>query len=205
MKHGIESHFVRPDRVYATSVLTPVTGYEPVADAMQVAARFVGNGRGLAGPSASVALMGRKGGQAVRALFTNIGPRGRNLRGSVSLLGSTVSLLGSPFQGLRDWLSNLFATLRAKWESRKILKQLAPVTPTGVVSVDTSPRPTAASQAITRAGELPPAKDSPAIAAMRLMPALPAPYTSSSAIAAVIAPGATAMNQRLGNLWRWGN
>lgn len=202
MKHGIESHFVRPDRVYATSVLSPITGYEPVNDAMQVAARFVGNGRGLAGPSSEVQLMGRKGGQAVRALFTS--PRGRGLRGAVTLLGA----LASPFQGLRDWLNGMLANIRARWEARKVLKQLVPVGAGAgagkVVTLDTSPRATGAATAVTAAGALPPAHQSPASAAARIMPALPAPYTSSSAIAAVIAPGAHAMNQKLNNLWRWG-
>lgn len=48
MKHGIEQHLVRPDRVYATGVWTPTVGYQPTRDAMEVAARFVAD-RGLAG------------------------------------------------------------------------------------------------------------------------------------------------------------
>lgn len=39
-KHGAEMHFVRPDGVYRTSVLQAIPGYQPVSNAMEVAARF---------------------------------------------------------------------------------------------------------------------------------------------------------------------
>jgi hypothetical protein len=39
-KHGAELHFVRPDGVYRTSVLQAIPGYQPVSNAMEVAARF---------------------------------------------------------------------------------------------------------------------------------------------------------------------
>jgi hypothetical protein len=61
--HGIEQHFVRPDRVYATGVWTPIVGYQPAEAANQVAARFVSGGQGLGmfsgGLGSSVHLLGR--------------------------------------------------------------------------------------------------------------------------------------------------
>jgi hypothetical protein len=39
-RHGGESHFVRPDRVYKTGVLTPIGGFQPQADVMAVAQSF---------------------------------------------------------------------------------------------------------------------------------------------------------------------
>jgi hypothetical protein len=39
-RHGGGAHFVRPDRVYRTSVLAPTIGYDPTADAQGVAASF---------------------------------------------------------------------------------------------------------------------------------------------------------------------
>ncbi len=40
IRHGGESHFVRPDRVYRTGVLTPIVGFQPQADVMSVAQAF---------------------------------------------------------------------------------------------------------------------------------------------------------------------
>lgn len=37
MRHGGESHVVRPDRVYRTGVLTSMVGYQPQADVQAVA------------------------------------------------------------------------------------------------------------------------------------------------------------------------
>jgi hypothetical protein len=39
-RHGGTSHYVRPDRVYRTSVLQPAIGYDPNADVQSVAASF---------------------------------------------------------------------------------------------------------------------------------------------------------------------
>ncbi len=40
LRHGGESHNMRPDRVYRTSVLSPIAGYAPGADVQAVAAAF---------------------------------------------------------------------------------------------------------------------------------------------------------------------
>lgn len=40
VRHGGESHVVRPDRVYRTGVLAPIVGYQPGADVQAVAAAF---------------------------------------------------------------------------------------------------------------------------------------------------------------------
>ena len=39
-RHGNELHLIRPDRVYGTGVLTSIPGFNPVPNAMDVAARF---------------------------------------------------------------------------------------------------------------------------------------------------------------------
>jgi hypothetical protein len=39
-RHGGEAHVVRPDRVYRTSVLTPIVGYQPQMDVQAVARAF---------------------------------------------------------------------------------------------------------------------------------------------------------------------
>jgi hypothetical protein len=39
-RHGGEAHVVRPDRVYRTSVLSPIVGYNPTADVQAVARAF---------------------------------------------------------------------------------------------------------------------------------------------------------------------
>ncbi len=58
-RHGDEAHFIRPDGVYITSELQPAVGagFNPVADTMAVAARFVAP-TGLAGPVGTVHLLG---------------------------------------------------------------------------------------------------------------------------------------------------
>lgn len=40
VRHGAASHFMRPDRVYRTGVIPPVTGFNPAEDVMNVAAEF---------------------------------------------------------------------------------------------------------------------------------------------------------------------
>lgn len=48
LRHGDGGHHVRPDRVYRTGVLTPITGYQPEADVQAVAMDFTqGPARGL--------------------------------------------------------------------------------------------------------------------------------------------------------------
>ena len=67
-RHGGSSHYMRPDAVYKTSVLRPMTGYIPQQDVMNVAMDFTqgpymfmqgsmpAQGQGVAGPQ--VKLMG---------------------------------------------------------------------------------------------------------------------------------------------------
>lgn len=40
MRHGDGMHYMRPDRVYRTSVLSPMYGYQPGADVQHVATMF---------------------------------------------------------------------------------------------------------------------------------------------------------------------
>lgn len=40
MRHGGGSHYIRPDRVYRTGVVSPSYGYQPEADVMSVAEAF---------------------------------------------------------------------------------------------------------------------------------------------------------------------
>lgn len=40
IRHGGASHYMRPDRVYRTSVLSPIAGYSPGADVQAVAMGF---------------------------------------------------------------------------------------------------------------------------------------------------------------------
>lgn len=55
-RHGGEAHTVRPDRVYRTSVLSPIVGYQPGADVQAIATAFTqgppraGSLAGLNGP-----------------------------------------------------------------------------------------------------------------------------------------------------------
>lgn len=47
-RHGDGAHFMRPDRVYRTSVLSPMVGYQPQADVQHVAMMFTqGPERGM--------------------------------------------------------------------------------------------------------------------------------------------------------------
>lgn len=162
-KHGIEQHFVRPDRVYATGVWSPTAGYQPAEDAMQVAARFVSGGQGrttLAGPQAQVTLLGR----GFRAPMT-----------------------------LRERWDTFVARVRARIDSSRIRRELKALPAAAAqVVLDTSPRPAAPSpMAIPTQGAWAPAAQSPASAAASIgrgkapdsAPLLPAP-----AAAAQLAP-----------------
>jgi hypothetical protein len=53
-RHGAELHVLRPDRVYATSVLSPIVGYNPGADVMAVAQNFTSRGYNV--PTAGMSL-----------------------------------------------------------------------------------------------------------------------------------------------------
>jgi len=48
-RHGAGMHLVRPDRVYSTGVLAPMTGYAPGRDAQMVAAEFTKRSQNLGG------------------------------------------------------------------------------------------------------------------------------------------------------------
>ena len=114
----MSKHLVRPDRVYATGVLTPIVGYQPAQDAQQVAARFVGGGQ-LAGPRAEVQLLGRRPGIQ---LF------GRALRGPI---------LDSVWLRVQNW----FAGLKVRLQVHRIQADLKTLPAPAVFSIDTSPRP----------------------------------------------------------------
>ena len=67
MRHGGDSHYMRPDGVYKTAVLQPLVGYSPQQDVMNVAQEFTqgpysfqqgGMGLGGLGRRAPVALLG---------------------------------------------------------------------------------------------------------------------------------------------------
>ncbi len=63
-RHGDGSHYMRPDRVYRTSVLSPMVGYQPGADVNAVAMAFTQgpyrgmmlSGLGAPGPLARLGL-----------------------------------------------------------------------------------------------------------------------------------------------------
>ena len=55
-RHGGGSHFVRPDRVYRTGVLSSTMGYDPTADVESVAASFTQYPADLSLPDASTDL-----------------------------------------------------------------------------------------------------------------------------------------------------
>lgn len=57
-RHGGELHLVRPDRVYATSVLSPIVGYNPGADVMAVAQNFTNRGYDVPTAGMSLSLAG---------------------------------------------------------------------------------------------------------------------------------------------------
>lgn len=183
-KHGIENHFVRPDRVYATSVWTPIVGYQPVSDAMQVAARFVQD-RGLAGAGLIQRWRWRK--QAQKNGFT----------GGLGFAPG-------------NWLRDLIAGFKARIMAAKIQRQLAK-RGGAMVSVDTSPRPTGAAQIVDAVrGLLPmPSVISPMQAANAVSNqgtvAAAAPTVLPQSAANVVAPGAHAMSVYLSNQWRQGN
>jgi hypothetical protein len=69
-RHGGGSHFVRPDRVYRTGVLTSTMGYEPHQDVEAVAAAFTQYPMDLQAPAPSGAMSGL--GRAVLGT-TNLG------------------------------------------------------------------------------------------------------------------------------------
>jgi hypothetical protein len=174
-RHGQEMHFVRPDRVYATGVLSPIVGYQPAEDAQQVAARFVGGGQGLglAGPRAEVRLMG----------------------------GSFRPLRGARFDSILSWFRNLVANFRVRMQVarlRREMKVLPPAsgqTPSGKNELDTSPRPGVPPQP----GSIPvqsgwsPSPQSPAGIATTLNPVPEVPTMPSISASMQLAPQATSL------------
>lgn len=111
-KHGSEQHFVRPDFTYITTVLqATATGYQPTQDAMEVGSRFVAP-MGLAG-------------QRMTRHFGD---------GSAAPVGPTM-----PFgQRVRAW----WAGVKSRAMARRIAAQSRLLPPaSGVVTIDTSPRP----------------------------------------------------------------
>lgn len=133
-RHGAEQHFIRPDGVYITSELqpTPGSGFNPVADTMAIAARFVAP-TGLAGPMAHLA-----DGRPVHSRngFNHARPKRRwaHLLPTRQLGG-----LGAPT--LRDRWFAFKARVRANVQANKFIQdmRIRPMLP-GVVTVDTSPR-----------------------------------------------------------------
>jgi hypothetical protein len=139
-RHDQEQHFVRPDRVYATSVLSPIVGYQPAEDAMQVGARFVSGGQGLGFP---------------HFRFKRPLPI-RLFRG-----------LGAPSLNLFSWIRDRWAAVKARVEVKKMVRDLRylPAAP-AQVTLDTSPRPPAPYPgALMTKGGWAPAPQSPATAA----------------------------------------
>lgn len=196
-RHGIESHWVRPDRVYATSVLTPIVGFQPVSNAMGVAAQFI-QGPGLAGPGLLQRWRWRK--QAQRTGVFYGGMRGAGL--------------GFGTAGILNWLRNLIAGIKARFMSASIQRQLATKAANGqptVISVDTSPRMTVGAQIVDAVrGLLPmPSVTSPAMSAGALQNQMTvpgaAPTVSPAQAAYAVTPGAADMTVFLTNQWRQGN
>jgi hypothetical protein len=139
MKHGIESHFVRPEAVYATSVLTPIVGYQPVDDAYQMAARFVAGGQGLAGAS----------------FHGFAGLRGESMFPGTYTAHQSTSLYG-PRETVLTWLRARYAavqthlaTVKVRVQAKRVEKQLRKLPPQAAPQaqanqamhqLDTSPR-----------------------------------------------------------------
>lgn len=172
MSNGIREHFVRPDRVYATGVLSPIVGYQPTEDAQQVAMRFVSGGQGLgyAGP-----------------------------RGEIKLMGGMRGLGGARFDGFINWIRNLIARIRVRVDlarlrnAMKVLPPGASVPTNGKSEVDTSPRPAAPSPtSIPTESGWSPTPTSPSAVAASFNPAPQEPPTLPSMAASMqLAPQAT--------------
>lgn len=113
-RHGGSSHYVRPDRVYRTGVLTPIpTGYQPQADVMAVAQEFT------QGPYAFQ--QGNAGTMVASGVSGVAGPRVTLLGGPpIQFLGPKVTLLG----GLHavsnlGWLQRTYLRIKAWMAARK--------------------------------------------------------------------------------------
>ncbi len=61
VRHGAGSHFMRPDRVYRTGVIAPVTGFNPAEDVMSVAGEFTKGPYAFRQLDGSITLMGGLG------------------------------------------------------------------------------------------------------------------------------------------------
>lgn len=173
-RHGAESHYLRPDGVYITSVLQPTVGYDPVADAQAVGASFVSS-VGLAGPVAT----------AYR--------RHRN-----------VSLLGAPtFSNLKNWWSAFKVRVQTNLVANKYGVSMLPAAASAQaaaasgkqVTVDTSPRPPNADPtALATQSGWAPGPQSPKTAAAAVYSSAPAdpPNQGATVTAVAMAPGEAA-------------
>lgn len=160
-RHGDEQHYIRPDGVYITSELQPTvgTGFNPVADTMAIAARFVAPS-GEAGLSGTVALLGRS-------------RRARRLAG-----------LGAP--SLRDRWFAFKARVKANVQANKFIQdmRLRPQAG-GVVTVDTSPRgPSPSATALAVQSGWAPQPTSPS-ASSGYMPAQGDPSNNGAVVTAI--------------------
>lgn len=131
MKHGPEQHLIRADGVYITSELQPTVGggFNPVADTMAIAARFVAP-TGLAGPIGSVVRAKDPAWRACNRTWPNrrMGHPIRALRGP-----------GSPSLAER-WM-NFKARIKANMAANRFINDMRIRPAAGsVVTVDTSPR-----------------------------------------------------------------
>lgn len=111
-RHGGDSHYVRPDRVYRTGVLSPIVGFQPQADVMAVAREFTQGPYAFQQGSAGTMVASGVAGPRVTLLG--------GLGGPVQLFGSRVTLLG----GLRDvsnlgWVQRTYLKLKAWFAARK--------------------------------------------------------------------------------------
>jgi len=116
-RHGGESHYVRPDRVYRTGVLTPIVGYQPQQDVMAVAQAFT------QGPYAFQA--GDAGTMVGSGVSGVAGPR-VTLLGNVQLLGKPpITFLGA-FGDISNlgWLQKIWIKAKAWGARRKAMKVL---------------------------------------------------------------------------------
>lgn len=164
-RHGSESHFVRPDFTYITTVLQPTaTGYQPTRDAMEIGSRFVAPA-GLAG----------------QRMTRHLGD------------GTVVPAAGTaPFGRVRAWWAGVkarAASRRLVYLQRFAL--LAPGAP-GVVTIDTSPRPANADPtALAVQSGWAPGPQSPASAAAQIATARAGdpPFNPSLVAAGRIGPG----------------
>jgi hypothetical protein len=102
-RHGGGSHFMRPDRVYKTGVLSPMVGYNPGQDVQAVAYEF------STGPQSGMALSGLPWRGAYRPMLRGFGaaggglfPRVRNWWAGVRARAWMRKMQAAPVQGFHD-------------------------------------------------------------------------------------------------------